>query len=543
MYRPSTSQNLIAQVCDIMRGAGNCTGAMQYVPELTWLLFLRILDEREQTKEQQAAALAVRFEPTLVKPYRWRDWAAPTKPSGDNQGNIRQTLEKTPGGVTQFVNKKLLPHLRGLRQSPSATPRQKIVSAIMSGIEKVSIATETSLLDIIERVDRISMRNEHDGDEFNLSRVYEDLLQKMGDKKNDGGQFFTPRDVIKAIIRTIDPKIGETVHDPCCGTGGFLAQCFEYVMEKAGDSLSPSQQTMAKHEMFSGREKENLIFPIALANLVLHGIDHPKLWHGNTLTENCTYEGLYEDVPLTHDIILTNPPFGGKEGKEAQLNFDYQNSSTQLLFLQHVIKHLSPTGRCGIVVDEGLLFRTSESTFVDVKRKLTNECNLWCVVSLPANVFVTAGTSVKTNILFFRKGEKTKKIWYYDLSHRKVTKTNPLLLSDFDDFFEKVQGRTDSDVSWTVDLVAKKKKAKRDADALRAQAKKKEADAIEHDVYDLKASNPNRNQVSESRTPQELLDVIEEKEREIGAAIRNLRDSLQLGVSFDDLSKEEDRQS
>jgi type I restriction enzyme M protein len=186
-----------------------------------------------------------------------------------------------------------------------------------------------------------------------------------------------------------------------------------------------------KHDTFFGREKENLVLPIALANLVLHGIDQPNLWHGNTLTRRATYDALFANAPKQFDVIFTNPPFGGKEGKDAQKNFAFETGSTQVLFLQDILDELAPGGTCAIVLDEGLLFRTNESAFVETKRKLVDECGLWAILSLPGGVFSAAGAGVKTNLLFFTKGQKTERIWYYDLSQVKVGKKTPLTLAHF----------------------------------------------------------------------------------------------------------------
>ncbi len=189
-----------------------------------------------------------------------------------------------------------------------------------------------------------------------------------------------------------------------------------------GRDATADQLETLRERTFYGREKENLIYPIALANLVLHGIDRANLWHGNTLTGQEIYGGLFQDAPPLYDVVLTNPPFGGKEGKEAQTRFAYKTGATQVLFLQHVIDSLKPGGRCGIVLDEGVLFRTSETAFLQTKKKLLDDCNVWSIVSLPAGVFVAAGASVKTNLVFFTKGEPTEKIWYYDLSDVKASK-------------------------------------------------------------------------------------------------------------------------
>ena len=564
---PQSVDQAVKSICDIMR-RGNCAGAMQYVPELTWILFLRILDEKEHREEQESEALGIPFRPSLEAPYRWRDWGAPPETLLENRTNKRVELQNAPqNALFNFINMELLPHLKGLKNRPDATPRQKIISEIMTGVERVRIDTERNFLDVLDKVHQLTTESVDPTHVFTLSQVYEGLLLKMGEKGNDGGQFFTPRQVIKAMVQVIDPKVDETIYDPGCGTGGFLAQSFEHIKANLGNDATAEQLETLKQRTFWGREKENLIYPIALANLVLHGIDKPNLWHGNTLTGRETYGGLFDGAPQTFDVILTNPPFGGKEGKEAQTNFDYKTSATQVLFLQHVIRSLREGGRCGIVLDEGLLFRTNEDAFTKTKRKLLDECDLWCVLSLPAGVFTAAGAGVKTNLLFFTKGRPTRKIWYYDLTHIKVRKKTPLTLEHFEDFMRLLPERADSELSWTVDMDERKriaaeearplkeqsaaksqqaaqwseklkdlKKAKpRDEAAIEeAEAKVKElnreardiaakAEEIEDAVYDLKAVNPNKKPVVDTRTPEELLDIIEAKGREVAAALATLR--------------------
>jgi len=427
--------SFVKSICDIMRRS-NCASALQYVPELTWILFLRILDAQEERARESAEAVGKPFTPALRAPYRWQDWAAPT-------GYKRDELKAKVGDLFAFINKDLLPHLHSLdvlpdgRPNPAASPKQRVIGRIMSAVERVRVDSETNLCDILDKVNDIHTDHIDDQHFFTLSQVYEDLLLKMGEKNSDGGQFFTPREVVRAIVRIADPQPHETVYDPCCGTGGFLAQAYEQMAHGLGDAVSSTELERLKHDTFFGREKENLVFPIALANLVLHGIDQPNLWHGNTLSGAPTYDALFEQAPATFDVILTNPPFGGKEGKEAQKNYSFETSSTQVLFMQHILAELKPAldgqpgGRCAVVLDEGLLFRTNESAFVETKRKLLDECDLWCIVSLPGGVFSTAGAGVKTNLLFMTKGKKTEHIWYYDLSHVKVGKKTPMTLSQF----------------------------------------------------------------------------------------------------------------
>lgn len=436
----------VKDICNIMRRS-NCASALQYVPELTWILFLRILDAQEARDQEKAEVVGASFAPALRAPYRWQDWAAPWSdkpehpktPQGKPFGWKRQELFAAGDGkLFEFINKELLPHLHSLDVDPrtnlpktGATPKQRIIGRIMTAVEKVRVDSEANLRDILDRVHEISIDHIDDTHFFTLSQVYEDLLLKMGEKNSDGGQFFTPREVIRAMVHTVDPQLGQTVYDPCCGTGGFLAIAYEHIARKLGERATSTDLEILKHETFFGREKENLVFPIALANLVLHGIDQPNLWHGNSLTRRAAYGALFELAPKQFDMILANPPFGGKEGKDAQKNFTFETSATQVLFLQDILAELADGGTCAIVLDEGLLFRTNESAFVETKRKLLDECDLWAIVSLPGGVFSTAGAGVKTNLLFFTKGKKTERIWYYDLSHVKMGKKTPLTLAHF----------------------------------------------------------------------------------------------------------------
>jgi type I restriction enzyme M protein len=565
--RLATQQSVdqaVKSICDIMR-RGNCAGAMQYVPELTWILFLRILDEKEQREEQEAVALGVSFRPSLEKPYRWRDWGAPPQEK-TVENAAESSLSSRPGGQEvagwkraelqngalgsffSFINAALLPQLKALKNKPDASACQKVISEIMTGVERVRIDTERNFLDVLDKVHQLTVETVDPTHVFTLSQVYEGLLLKMGEKGNDGGQFFTPRQVIKAMVQVIAPRVGETVYDPGCGTGGFLAQSFEHMAGTLGGDATADQLEALKQRTFWGREKENLIYPIALANMVLHGIDKPNLWHGNTLTGMEIYGGLFENAPQAFDVILTNPPFGGKEGKEAQTNFDYKTGATQVLFLQHVIRSLREGGRCGIVLDEGLLFRTNEEAFVKTKRKLLDDCDLWCVVSLPGGVFTAAGAGVKTNLLFFTKGEPTKKIWYYDLSEIKVRKKTPLTLQHFAEFLRLLPTRPDSELSWTIDLDERKRRAADEARPFREEAETKaraaaacsdkeqakelskqakaattKAKEIEDAVYDLKAVNPHKKAIVDERTPEELLALIEAKGKEVAAALALLK--------------------
>ena len=552
----------VKSICDVMRRS-NCASALQYVPELTWILFLRILDAQEARDAEQAEALGAAFSPALRSPYRWQDWAAPwsDKPDhaqttdGKPQGWKRQALFAAGDGkLFEFINKDLLPHLHALDvdtrtglPNPAASPKQRIIGRIMTAVERVRVDDEANLRDILDRVHEISIDHIDDQHFFTLSQVYEDLLLKMGEKNSDGGQFFTPREVIRAMVHTVNPTLGQTVYDPCCGTGGFLAVAYEHIARTLGDAPAATGIETLKHDTFFGREKENLVFPIALANLVLHGIDQPNLWHGNALTKRATYDGLFRQAPGQFDVILTNPPFGGKEGKDAQKQFAFETSATQVLFVQGILSELADGGSCGIVLDEGLLFRTNESAFVETKRKLLDECDLWAIVSLPGGVFSTAGAGVKTNLLFFTKGRNTERIWYYDLSWVKVGKKTPLTLAHFgfgkdgavlDDaalpaalvadwtsdeasagqafpsYARTLAKRGDSRYSWTVDFAARRARARDEMQPLLDQAT-----TLKAELVDLKED---LKRLRKAKADAAKLDALESKIREMDKAARDL---------------------
>ncbi|PYL05703.1 MAG: restriction endonuclease subunit M, partial [Verrucomicrobia bacterium] len=324
-----------------------------------------------------------------------------------------------------------------------------------------------------------------------------------------------------------------------------------------------------KHRTFYGREKDNVVYPIGLANLVLHGIDDPHIWHGNSLSDIATYAGLFAGAPKFFDYVLMNPPFGGKEGKEAQTPYEYKTGATQVLFVQNVLHSMKLGSRCGIVLDEGVLFRVDAEAFVQIKRKLLEECDVYCIISLPGGVFSSAGAGVKTNLVFFDKGNQTERIWYYDLSDIKVGKKTPLTLAHFEEFFRLLPQRADSERSWTVDFAVRLQTASAEAHPFREKAAEftaiasklddelaalrkakgpreeiqiaqerwksalrdaREADAkaaaIENAVYDLKAVNPHRVVEEDKRTPLEILQAIEEKGREADSALAKLQTLL-----------------
>lgn len=507
----------VKEICNILR-RDKAKGARLYVAELTWIFFLRYLGLIDDKAEVEAKALKVDFEPTLKSPYRWYDWAATydkkkkpeeiikNKDRGwkrceiDNYGWVNPLNNKETGSYIDFVNKELFPNLKGLNDLPSVSSKQKIVSLIFINIDQTVLRSVANLQDVLDGVENLTNAEISDQHIFPISQAFEGLLPSLGEKKNDGGQFFTPREVIRLIVEVIKPKIGKTVYDPCCGTGGFLIEAYKYMNKQ---NPTATQLKDLKTEALWGREDADEAIPVVLANMVLHDIDLPRIWHGNTLTDAVTFGDLFTGAPLQYDYIMTNPPFGSKEGKSAQAKFAYKSGKAQILFLQHIIDSLKDGGTCGMVIDEGVLFHTKTAAYKQTKRKLLNDCNLFCIISLPGGVFANAGAGVKTDLFFFTKGKTTKKIWYYDMTlgddfhPRKVNKGNPLTFAHFADFLKRLALPVDhpdriSERSWY--------KAREDIEAIN---------------YDLKAVNDNAPDFTDKRTPEELMAIIRESQAEI----------------------------
>ena len=549
-------RSVIGAVSNILRRGKN-KGARHYIAELTWILFLRMLDDREEREREIEEGMGGKFRPTLSAPYRWRDWASPESP-------FRAELADADG-LLDFVRGKLFPHLQGLKDRPGAGVRQRVASQIFIGVEHPRTDEQTDLLNILDKIDLLRESELDTRHDFPISRVYEELLLDMSQHGRDAGQFFTPREVVRAMLRVVDPKPNEKILDPCCGTGGFLAQAREYIRAENPKMGGKDMKRLAE-ETFYGREQESGIYPLALANMIMHGVNRPNIWHGDTLTQTTYYGGLFDSAPDFYHVVLTNPPFGAKLAEVAKTHYELKSSSSQVLFAQEMIKSLLDGGRCGAVFDEGFMFGSNDSGLVETRKLLLESCDLWCVVSLPSGAFASTGAGVKTNLLFFRKGSPTHRTWYYDLSGMKLTKKRLLTLEDFGEFFRLYPKREEGENSWVVDFDARKTAARADAkpheqaaagfrvemksvdrliaaepagqkrdqkkvaalrekrQAAEAKAKKaeKEAEKIKNAVYDLRAVNPNKKAEVDARTPKQLLEIISGKHREIGKLLAEL---------------------
>ena len=359
----SSTQSLgafVKGICDVMRRS-NCASALQYVPELTWILFLRILDAQEVRDQDNAEAVGVSFTPALRAPYRWQDWAAPYSdkpghpktPEGRLVGWKRQELFAAGDGkLFDFINKELLPNLHSLDidprtnlPDPSATPKQRVIGRIMTAVERVRVDFETNLRDILDRVDKINIDHIDDKHFFTLSQVYEDLLLKMGEKNSDGGQFFTPREVIRAMVHTVDPQLGRDRLRPRLRHRRLSGHAYEHMARKLGapGAQHGHRHAQARHLLRPREGEPGLPDRAGQPGPARHRPAQP-LARQHADAPRHLWRAIRQGARSTFDVILTNPPFGGKEGKDAQKNFAFKTSATQVLFLQHVLAELAPGG-------------------------------------------------------------------------------------------------------------------------------------------------------------------------------------------------------
>jgi type I restriction enzyme M protein len=460
--------------CDIMRRDNNCGGVMEYVEHLSWLLFLRFLDGQEDIFEAEAKIKGRTYQRILDGIYRWSYWAR---------------KDWGTGGLLQFAHGELIPYLRGL----SGSPERDIIRGIFADRNVVVCASEYNLKDVIQLVDVIDFQNPDDI--HTVSFVYEDLLKKLGSENRLAGEFYTPRPIIRFMVQMVDPRIGETVYDPACGTCGFLAEA--YLRMKQNEASTRDHEQLQR-ETFFGNEKKPVPALLGVMNMVLHGILAPNIRRRNTLEENI------REVSEHFNMVLTNPPFGGKENKQVQQNFPVKSQQTELLFLEHVMKKLKPEGRCGMVVPEGTLFRGD--AFTTVKKDLLENFNLHSIVSLPAGVFLPYA-GVKTNLMFFDRTGPTREIWYYELlpppENGKYTKGKPVRDEHFVDCRAKFRTREISAQSWVVP-----------------------AEEIAKRGFDLTAKNPNRPVEAQHRPPEELVESILKREQRIAELMAEIKQLL-----------------
>ena len=462
-----------------LRHDEGCSTALDYVEQSSWVLFLKYFDDLELTREQAAELEDIEYTRIITNEYQWHKWAMPL----DAEGNYDRATALVGDDLIDFVNQKLYPYLQRFKERFSPDTIEYKVGVIFSEI-KNKISSGYNLREIIERVDELKFQTAENRHE--MTQIYEDRLRQMGNAGRNGGEYYTPRPLIRAIVKSVNPQIGETIYDGACGSAGFLCEAYTYMHNQPG--LTSSQEEILQTQTFYGKELKGLAYIIAIMNMILHGVQSPNIIRTNTLTENLANIQLSEQK----NIVLANPPFGGSEREEVQQNFPMRSSETAYMFLQHFIKMMKAGGRAGIVIKNTFLSNTDAS---NLRRKLLEECNLHTVLDLPSGVFTGAG--VKTVVLFFTKGEPTQKIWYYQVD-KHFTKTNPLKESDLEDFLAKQKTREDSEYSWTINV----------------------ADLGED--LDISVKNPHKVEEIDERTPSEIAESINALNSENQALINEL---------------------
>ena len=472
---------------DILHKDAGCTSELDYTEQSSWLLFLKYLDALEADKATEAELEGRDYQYILAEPFRWGQWAAPK----DAAGKLDHNAAFTGDDLRDFVNRHLFPYLAGFKQRATGPQTIEYKIGEVFGEIQNKVQSGYNLRDVIDLVDELRFRSQVE--KYELSHLYEAKIKNMGNAGRNGGEYYTPRPLIRAMIQVLDPKIGERIYDGACGSAGFLCEAFDYLLPQA--SKADDLETLQKRT-FYGKEKKSLAYVIGIMNMILHGIEAPNIVHTNTLGENLN------DIQERdrYEVILANPPFGGKERKEVQQNFPIKTGETAFLFMQHFIKSLKAGGRAAVVIKNTFLSNTDNAS-VSLRKLLLESCNLHTVLDCPGGTFQGAG--VKTVVLFFAKGEPTRKVWFYQLDPgRSLGKTNPLNDDDLADFVAQQASFADTPKSWSV-----------------------EVDGIDKASYDLSVKNPNGGEVVALRSPAEILDEIaalDAEAAEVLAVIRGL---------------------
>ena len=384
---------------DVLHKDAGCASELDYTEQTSWMLFLKYLDDLESERSMEAELTGKKYTYILDEKYRWSAWAAPK----DEHGAFDHNNALTGDDLIEFVNDDLFPYLQSFKQKADTTNQIEYkVGEIFSEL-KNKIQSGYSLRDALEYVDELRFQTQDERHE--LSSLYEDKIKRMGNAGRNGGEYYTPRPLIRAMIKVINPKIGESIYDGAVGSAGFLCEAYEYLRDQ---KLTTKQLKTLQTKTFYGKEKKSLAYVIAIMNMILHGIESPNIVRTNSLAENL------DDIQPKdrHNIILANPPFGGKEQSEVQQNFEIRSGETAFLFLQHFIAYLKPGGRAAVVIKNTFL-SNSDNASKALRQELLESCNLHTILDCPGGTFQGAG--VKTVVLFFEKGQPTENIWYYQL--------------------------------------------------------------------------------------------------------------------------------
>jgi type I restriction enzyme M protein len=465
-------ENTFKNVDDILHKDAGCSSELDYVEQSSWVLFLKYLEDLEKSRALAKELAGEKYKPLIADKFRWTTWACPKT----KDGKIDFNNALSGDDLRDFVNGELFPYLAKFKVAATGSDTLEYkIGEIFSEITN-KIQSGYNLREILELVDELKFQTSADIHE--MSHLYEDKIKNMGNAGRNGGEYYTPRPLIKAIIKVVQPKIGQTIYDGAAGSAGFLCEAFAYLMESK--KLTPTDVDTLQKKTFFGKEKKSLAYIIGTMNMILHGIDAPNIVHTNTLGENIS-EIQEKD---RFDIVLANPPFGGKERAEVQQNFPIKTAETAYLFLQHFMKLLRAGGSAGIVIKNSFLSNIDNAS-IAIRKELLENHNLHTILDCPSGTFQGAG--VKTVVLFFKKGEPTKKIWYYQLKPgRNMGKTNPLNDKDLEEFIKLQNEFKDSDLSWSVDIAT-----------------------VNPETWDLSVKNPVGNDEVIHREPSKIIEDIE----------------------------------
>jgi type I restriction enzyme M protein len=482
-------EQIFKNIDNILWKDPGCGSELDYVEQTTWILFLKYIDDLEKEK-QISAQLSGKDYTSIISPeFQWSTWACPK----DKDGKLDDHNAPTGDDLVDFVNQKLFLYFKKFKQSADhADTIEYKIGEIFSEL-KNRVQSGYNLREVINLVDQLRFGS-HD-EKHEMSHLYESKIQNMGNAGRNGGEYYTPRPLIKTIVKVVNPKIGKTVYDGAVGSAGFLCEAYEFM--KNSKSLSTKDVEILQKHTFYGKEKKSLAYIIGIMNMIFHGISSPNIIHTNTLAANIT------DIQEKdrYDVVLANPPFGGKERAEVQQNFPIKTGETAFLFLQHFIKILRANGKAGVVIKNTFLSNTDNAS-VSLRQHLLENCNLHTILDMPGGTFLGAG--VKTVILFFDKGTPTRKIWYYQLNlDRNLGKTNPLNENDLAEFVELQKDKKDSDNSWTVNI----------------------AD-VDTSTFDLSVKNPNKKEELPLREPSNILEEISKLDKESAKILKSIMELL-----------------
>jgi type I restriction enzyme M protein len=474
---------------DILHKDAGCSSELDYVEQTSWILFLKYLDDLEKDRQTSAELKEMLYTGIIGPEYRWEVWAAPK----NGNGKIDYNKALTGDDLKDFVDHKLFPYLKKFKTDASSADTIEYKIGEIFNELKNKIQSGYNMREVINLVDELRFRSS--AEKHEMSHLYEDKIKNMGNAGRNGGEYYTPRPLIRTIIKVVAPRIGDKIYDGAVGSAGFLAEAFEYL--KASKELSTSEMETLQKRTFYGKEKKSLAYIIGTMNMILHGIEAPNILHTNTLAENLM------DIQERdrYDVVLANPPFGGKERAEVQQNFPIKTGETAFLFLQHFIKILKAGGKGGVVIKNTFLSNTDNAS-VSLRNLLLESCNLHTVLDLPGGVF--AGAGVKTVILFFEKGAPTRRVWYYQLNlERNLGKTNPLNEADLANFVTLQMNKSDSENSWSVDIKD-----------------------VDNKTWDLSVKNPNKKNDTTQRNPQNILEEMTRFDNEAQDVLNKIRELL-----------------